>query len=782
MSQEKAKKSKLVLFLSEQWPLFLIASSIVFGCWYFHLTKYSNKNSFIYSLESKLLDERFLARGEVPSKTKIGVLAADDRAIQKFGRWPFRRSIYRQAFRNLKNAGVKWIGFDVVFSEPERATVQDLLKMADTKVQSKENESDKGVAPSIPVKKINQVLALSPGDEDFAESIAEFENIVLGYLYYKNEMEVKANGLEADPFRGLDLMEDSAVFGNPFGDKEISDYNRIKIAGITSNIDKLSESTSHFGYFSNEPDNDAIIRWVSLVREMNGQLMPSLALKLAAEYLDRDIAVFFDENGIESIDLIDREDDGISFKIPVSEEGKLVLNHMGHGRSSFPHISLANAFDGNFTEKEKEFLKGSILMLGATAIGINDQRPNPFDATLDGVENHAAALDNIINQDFFKRPSEMIAIELAVIFAIGFFFSPILIFSSAIWSGLSGLIISVGYYYFDKYYWFEQGIWAYIGMPYIEIFLLFISITLYKYAMEERQKRHIKGAFGHYLSPEVINELMEDPESLTLGGQRKELTVFFSDVRGFTTTSENLSPEELGDYMNEYFTPMTKIILDSKGVLDKYIGDAIMAFWGAPLPVENQADIACISSIKMLLALDKVQADYKQKGYPPIDIGIGLNTGPMSVGNFGSNDRFCYTVMGDSVNLGARLEGLTKQYGIKLMISEFTVEKITNKYLMYRDLDDIRVKGKNKPVKVFHLLRPDILPQETQIKELIGNFERGREFYAKKEWDEALKYFSDCMKLLPGDGPSKEFIDRINKYKIDPPPADWDGVCNFKTK
>jgi adenylate cyclase len=233
--------------------------------------------------------------------------------------------------------------------------------------------------------------------------------------------------------------------------------------------------------------------------------------------------------------------------------------------------------------------------------------------------------------------------------------------------------------------------------------------------------------------------------------------------------------------MNEYFTPMTAIILKSKGVLDKYIGDAIMAFWGAPLPLDMHADLAADAAIKMLFALDKVQFDFKAKGFPLCDIGIGLNTGPMSVGNMGSDERFCYTVMGDAVNLGARLEGLTKGYGLKILASEFTIKSLKQKHHIYRDIDDIRVKGKNEPVKIYQLMRPDTL-KHNDIITLNQTFEQARTLYRKHDWDNAEKAFKECLSLHKSDGPSLAYLERIGQFRLEKPPEDWDGVFTFTHK
>jgi adenylate cyclase len=262
-----------------------------------------------------------------------------------------------------------------------------------------------------------------------------------------------------------------------------------------------------------------------------------------------------------------------------------------------------------------------------------------------------------------------------------------------------------------------------------------------------------------------------------------DITLYFSDVRGFTTISESLTPEKLVEFMNTYFTPMTAAILKSGGTLDKYIGDAIMAFWGAPIPIDDQADRAAKVAITHLWELDKLQKDLPARGFPKPDIGIGLNTGPASVGNMGSTERLAYTALGDHVNLAARLEGLTKDYGIKILMSEFTRAKLTEGLFFSRDLDDIRVKGKNKPVKVFELMRPDLLKgDQNLIKNLIGEFELGRKAYLARDWVAAEKHFGECIKINPSDGPASLYIERISDYKAEPPVDAWDGVYTFKHK
>lgn len=778
-------KDALKNFVS-RWPLLIICFFIVSGIWYLtfnHYKRFGIEQDLITSLETRLLDFRFLTRGIKKPKSRTGILAIDEKTLKKFGQWPISRHYYEKALLNLKELGVAWVGFDAIFSENQKALISDAEELLTPLKDLSNHRLKDGV-----IKAISQIEAFSkesPEDRTFSSGIKQFGNVVLGFFYLLHKSEVALSGRTDNPFAGLDSMLSSEIqaISLPEG-KELKDYpDAINAYGIVANIPAISNASTYFAFFSNEADHDAIVRWVTLVRIINGHLMPSLSLKLAAESMNRDILATFDQVGLASIELVSRENGTDSISIPLDPlgQGRMLANYRGPGMT-FPHFSLADAYDNTFTEQQKKHLKGATLLLGMTATGINDQRPNPFDPTFDGVEIHATVVDNIKNQDFIRRPATIYSTELLILILIAIIFVPLLIISRPIYSALAVGSFAIGYYYFDRIYWFDHGIWAYMGVPMIEILILSMVVTLYKYIIEEREKHKVKGAFSHYLSPEVINQVLEDPGSLQLGGVRKELTVFFSDVRGFTTISESLTPEQLCLFMNEYFTPMTEIILKSKGVLDKYIGDAIMAFWGAPIAIENQSEVAADAALAMLSALRKLQHDFKMKGLPTLDIGMGLNTGPMSVGNMGSDERFCYTVMGDAVNLGSRLESLTKEYGIRAMISETTVAGFKSKRHYIRDLDDIRVKGKNEPIKVFHLLHPMDFKKEQDLINLIGEFERGRQFYRAKNWEQASFQFNECLKIVTDDGPSLLYLERIAEYKTEPPPENWDGVFTFHHK
>lgn len=788
-----ALMNKIKSKLFKNYWVFILCWSIAgltFWAMYHHEKTFhpvDNNDGIIYQIESKILDLKFRLRGEEKPKAKVGILAIDEQSIAEFG-YPVSRRFYKKAFDNLKALGVSWIGYDVIFAEPEIPALKDIKEDLNSILA---NPNDANFV-SNRIKQINQKNKVSLGDRMLYEGINSFENIVMGYFFFLDEFEARANLGSRQRYPNLESMLSSEIpemFMEKPENKNLGDFYQLeRPKGLVSNTEFLTSSSNHFGYFSNTPDTDAVNRWVVLVADINGHLMPSLSLKLASEYLGRQIFVNFDEygvNGIKSITLFDPEDLDISTTIPIDPvgTGRVLVNHVGGGQS-FEHFSIADAVNNTFSDEQKERLKDSVLLVGATALGTNDIRPNPFDPNINGVENHAAVVENIISQDFMYKPksSQFHEIrEVRVIALIGLIFPLILSFTGALFSGLA-LVLFIGTFYLhDYFYVFGEGIWSFIGLPSIEIFAMFMITSLSKYFSEENEKKKIKGAFQHYLSSDVIEQILDDPDKLSLGGQKKELTVLFSDVRSFTTISESLSPEKLSELMNDYFTPMSHIIMDNKGVLDKYIGDAIMAFWGAPLELKNSADVGCKAAVEMMFALDKLNVDFKAKGFPQVDIGIGLNTGPMSVGNMGSDDRFTYTVMGDSVNLGSRLEGLTKEYGIKIMISRSTQEKLTPGAYFTRDLDHIRVKGKHEPVQVFEVIRPDKLP-EAKLTEFCEMFSAARSAYRAKKWMESKKLFESCLGLLPEDKACELYLRRVLAFQNEDPGDDWDGVFTYTHK
>ena len=781
--------SKILANLKKTWKLIAVCLLITggsYGILYNHSVNLWKGEDFVYKIESKIFDWKRLRQGPDRSKTKVGILAIDEKSLGEFGRWPFSRRYYDKAFRNLKKLGVKWIGFDVVLAEPEKTYLEDAKKVYQS-INAKNYKSK--------IKRIENIAKMSPSDKIFSKSIKDFENIVLGYFYFGTKNEAKINNAS---FKGLDAMLDSSVqlYDMPEG-KEMKDYKFLRKGyGIVANTPTYSNSADHFAFFSNDADDDAVNRWVTLVANINGNLMPSLSLKTVSEFLDREIFIFFDSFGIQSIGLVSREDDEDVLEVPIDPygQGRVLVNHRGFGRA-FHHFSLADAYNNSFTKKEKKALKGSLLLLGATATGINDIRPNPFDPSIDGVENHAAAIDNIIKGTFFQRPVKIFDVELYIVLAIGLLFSPLLIWGRASISGIAVIAFLVGFYFVDQKLWFGKGIWTYMAVPCAQIIIMFISTNLIRYIGEEKDKKFLKEAFGSYISPELIDEMYGSGKPPELGGTVGPLTAYFTDIQSFSSFSEKLTAPQLVELLNEYLTAMTDILLEEKGTLDKYEGDAIIAFFGAPMSLPDHANKACRVAVKMQTVLLDLRKKWNSEGdkWPQIvkdmKMRIGINSGEIVTGNMGSRDRMNYTMMGDAVNLAARLEEAAKQYGIFTQVSQMTKDLTGDEFIM-RELDTIRVVGKTEPVTTYDLLGIKGQTSDVLLK-LQETFHRGLALYKDMKWDEAMAVFKESLELehqrfpeLKGKktNPSLVYLERCEEMKANPPAADWDRVYTLTSK
>jgi adenylate cyclase len=636
MAKTKTKKSKPLTHLVA--PLLmcaLICLAMLSLLWLFYSNRAGTFGDVIVTVENKLLDFRFLSRGQLEPSNRIGVLGLDEKSIQAFGRWPFSRSVYQKAFSNLKDLGVEWVGFDVVWDKPERASIADALSSLEPVYKSKKSIDDKEW------RHLNGMISDSPADRSLVEMIQSFEKIVLGYIYYKALDDKDLAALGNDPLGSVESMEPSAIVSVIFPDGyDLSHYPSLSVAGLIANTPTLSQASPHFGFFNNDSE-DSVTRWVSLVKSMKGQLFPSLSLKMAASMTGKEIVVVMDKIGVEEIMLVNPEDDKDVLSVPVDRigEGRMLLNHLG-GFETIPTFSLLDAYNNSFSDEQKAKLKGMSLVMGPTAIAINDVRANPFDSVFNGVEHHAAAVDNMVSHRHLKRSEGVFQTELMILAGSGILIALLLTFLNGLWSAVLVVGLAVGYFYFDREYWFSKGVWVYMSLLYLQLVVMFVAVTLFKYVFEEREKRKVKDAFQHYLSADVMDQVLDDPDKLKLGGERREVTVFFSDVRGFTTISESLPPEKLVELMNDYLSPMTSLVLKSGGVLDKYIGDAIMAFWGAPVERSDQADVGVQVVLAMLEALERLRVDFPKNDFTVNYIGCALNKGVVSVCNIGFQERF----------------------------------------------------------------------------------------------------------------------------------------------
>jgi len=426
-----------------------------------------------------------------------------------------------------------------------------------------------------------------------------------------------------------------------------------------------------------------------------------------------------------------------------------------------------------------DMFKDKIFFYGLTAAGTHDLNPMPYLDRYPMLGLHANAFNTILTQNFLKELSNWSVI--LIILGFGLLMGLIVPRLSPIKGVVIVFLLLAAYLFTAQYLFNTKGIIVDVLGSVTTLVIGYLSVTVYNFFSEEKEKKMIRGIFSRYVTKSVVDEIIKNPDMVKLGGERKILTVFFSDVAGFTSVSEKLTPEELVSLLNEYLTAMTNIVLESDGMIDKYEGDAIMAVFGTPIPMPDHATRACYVSLDMQEKLVEMREKWHQEGKPELKVRIGLNTGPMIAGNMGAQDRLDYTVMGDSVNLGSRLEGANKQYGSYIMISEFTYEMVKND-IEARFLDSIRVKGKNLPVKVYEVLerKENGLPENK--KKVIEAFNQGMECYLKQDWKKGIFYFENALSTDSEDGPSKVYLQRCQEYMINPPAADWDGVYTMTTK
>ena len=717
---------------------------------------------FLSLLELKTLDLRFLSRGKIPTTGEVVLVTIDEKSLDELGRWPWPRVRIADLLDALVKYDAKVVGFDIVWAEPdENAGLKNLAAVMQRVKELKVADRDLDHYLSLAIKKADT-------DQTLAESIARSHRAVLGYFFHffaGEGLREKKKGTQENllPLSAFNLVR--------YTSEEASRVHLFQADYAEVNIPVISKAAVGAGYFNIFPDRDGTVRWIPLVIKYGDKHYCALSLAVLQKFLDNPPLVLrIAEFGVDEIRLGD-------LSIPTNEEGRMLVNYRGP-QKTFPHYSATDVIHGRVPA---EAFKGKIVLVGATAIGIYDIRVTPFDHIFPGLEVHANVIDSILQQQFLHRPNWVTLFDLLAIILIGLILGIILPRVKALWGALAGGLLFFAFFFLLPMFLFkEQGVWVNITYPILNLILTYLGITGYRYMTEEREKKKVRGAFQYYLTASVVEQMLKNPEKLKLGGEKKDLTVLFSDIRGFTSISEHMTPEGLVRFLNEYLTKMTDIVFKYDGLLDKYMGDAIMAIWGAPLDQADHAHRACYTALDMVQELRVLQGKWAAEGLPYLNIGIGINAGPMVVGNMGSERRFDYTVMGDSVNLGSRLEGLNKVYGTNIISSEMTYERVREE-ILGRELDLVRVKGKDQPVKIYELLA-----RRTQApgarKALAENFHSALAEYRKRNWDRALETFQSILAKDPDDGPAKLYGERCKVLKKNPPPEDWDGVYTMTTK
>jgi len=607
--------------------------------------------SFFNGIESKWIDAYFNVRGEKPPTNDIVLVTIDERSISKLGRWPWPRHIMADLVEKLASYGVTTIAFDVTFSEH------------------------------------------SSEDFQLAKAFKKFPDAYLGYFFYLSPEEIAHAQLS-----NQEIVENEKTIlpsALPISSKQLETSGR-KVYGVQTNVPEILKGLppNRQGFFNAFPDSDGVIRVSPLVLFYKGQVYPSLSLQTIQFVSGFSPIPLFDDGGVL---------EGLAVgptKIPLNESGEFLINYRGPGKT-FSHVSIADVLDGSVPQEK---LQNKIVLIGATAIGIYDMRVTPMDANIPGLEIHANIIDNILTGDFLTLNETTKFISIGLVLFVGLFFGLILSRFRPLGGFVVFLIVTTFLLLSGYYLFVAKGFVLQNFKPVLNGVLVYGGITVYRYFTEEKERRKVKKTFQHYLSPVVIKQLLDNPNQLKLGGERKELTVLFSDIRGFTTKAEKLPPEKVVQLLNDYFTVMTDIVFKYEGTVDKYMGDAIMAIFGAPLEQPDHALRASMTAIEMVEQL-KVHKDEwcKKYGIDSLEIGVGVHTGPMAVGNMGSERRFNYTVIGDAVNLTSRLEGLNKDYKTQIIISDAHYKLVKDK-VKARELDKVQVKGKEERVTIYELI------------------------------------------------------------------------------
>jgi adenylate cyclase len=696
---------------------------------------YLNFNQLFNSFDSRFRDYFFNFRGEIPNSNNIVIIDIDEASLKRVGQWPWSRPKVSELLEKLTQENVALIGFDMVFAEPDKSSPHRVFGQQGIYLENLENY-----------------------DKTLGETVSKTPTI-LGYIFEFNDNTYTTKEAPSIP----------AIFIEK--NKQLEENFLFKAKGTILNVPEIQKKAYSSGFFNNIPDETGVIRSVPLIISYDDMIYPSLSLELLRVITQtQQVIINYNQFGVENIQLN-------NITIPTDKHGRLLVNFRGKSKN-FTYYSAFDVLTGKVGKKE---LEDKVAIIGTSAIGLLDLRATPFESVYPGVEVHANALDNMLVQDFLAKPAWIDLFNILTIFILTiltvliitylpFWLNPIIalgILSTTI-IGLYQALFNYGYV-------------LNIFFPILSIIIAFIVVTLFDYFYEIKKEKAIKKKFASKVSKEVMENLLKDMDDNKLQAMEKEVTIFFSDIRGFTQISEKMpNAKDLIKYLNEYMEPMSNIITKYEGTIDKYIGDSIMAYWNAPANVENHADKALNAALYQLKNLKILNKKFKQHNQPTLDISIGLNTGLAIVGEMGSQKRSDYTVIGDTINLGSRLESLCKFYDSKINISNYTKEKLTKTYI-FRFLDLVKVKGKEKPVEIWEVLDKGIATGD--LKEELDTYHKAINLYKKSNFKNALELFE---KLDENPNKTNQKIYQIYTHRckefIKTPPIDFDGVYEHTTK
>ena len=715
------------------------------------------KYPFLNQLENWTYDARLNYKRLNTIDDRIVIVDIDESSLALEGRWPWSRDKLAAIVNNLFEVyQADVVGFDIVFAEKDESSgLKEFEFLASTELKD----------DPLFHKALDNIRPSLEYDQMFAKALKD-RNVVMGYYFKSNvsENEIAQSGLLPPAVTKLNKQLSARLPIN-------------KALGYGGNLKILQSSARSGGFFDNPfVDSDGVFRRVPLIQIHQDQVYASLALSTTQAYLkNSDIKLNVVNNGTKNDQYYALESVHINeFSIPVDGKGAVYVPFRGLSYS-FPYISAHKILNKKI---DPDSLKGKIVLVGTTAPGLLDLRSTPVQSVYPGVEIHANIISGILDQRINHSPAWAIGYEFIILILIAATMAFLLPVSSPLMATVATTIVLILTVSGTLMAWNSQIILP-LASPVLLIVLNYILHMSYGFFIESRGKRQLAHLFGQYIPPEIVDEMSKSPANFSLDGENKVMTVLFSDVRGFTTISEGMDPKQLTQLMNALLTPMTRVIHKHRGTIDKYMGDAIMSFWGAPLEDPDHARHALHAAMEMMVELKIMQKDFESRGWPPINIGIGLNTGNMNVGNMGSEFRMAYTVLGDSVNLGARLEGLTKEYGVNIIVSESTKESIPE--FTYRDLDLVRVKGKNEPIAIFEPIgHEDEIDEATTLE--LARYNQALQSFRAQNWDQAETDFFALSQIHPDRFLYQVYLNRVTHYKGHLPNDDWDGVFTHTSK
>jgi adenylate cyclase len=688
---------------------------------------------------------------------RIVIVDIDEASQAALGQWPWSRDTLAKIVDNLFDVyEIRVLGFDTLFAEAEESSAERLLLNIES--------DDIGQIPAVR-DRLAELRDSLDSNRRFSEALIA-RDVVTGFVF-KDSLaanEPETTGVLPEP---VIRRDDLAGITVPFPEA----------LGFAGNLAEIQENAAAGGFFDSPLiDADGVFRRAPLVQEYRGDVYPSLSLAVAR------IAKDLPPVGLNFASSSTGEMSGLNLEyltlgdtaIPVNEQAAVYIPYRGR-QGSFRYVSAKNVFD---TSAPVEYLEGKIVLLGASAAGLLDLRSTPVGQRYIGVEVHANIIGGLLDGNIRQQPSYAPGLELFLLLVAALLtvlllprLSPL---NALLFVALMLLAIAAS----NLWIWSSLKLIIPVASLLCYTFIASLLQINFGFFVESRNKRYISRVFGQYIPPSLVEEMDETGEEISLEGEARDMSVLFSDVRGFTTISEKLDAREITHLMNEFLTPITGVIHEHRGTIDKYMGDAVMAFWGAPLADEDHAQHAVEAGLHIIDAVAGLENAFAQKGWPPIAVGVGVSSGEMNVGNMGSEFRIAYTVMGDTVNLGSRLEGLTKQYGVDMIVSKGTVDRIEE--FVVRELDLVQVKGKNEPVAIYEPIGASSKVSAERRAE-VEEFGKAVSAYRRQEWDKAEEILR-LLKDLNDELLYTVYLDRIVSFRLDAPAPNWDGVFQHMNK